>query len=332
MKHRILFLQGVNDQRKVGVIINKVGELQLLFDGGCNVFEFLRHNDDWNVEVALLVPGDWRQTIELKKSALIVNELSDPDSHSKALTKAIKVREFFSEVPCINEPAAVQQNSREKVSEKLASIPGVFAPKTIRTNLNRSHEVATIWEAQFDGPIIVKKAGTHGGTVTALLRTRDDMGKLDAIALDGGPFYISEFNDFKSADGLYRKYRIVVVNGQPFLRHVIASDNWLIHSSSRSYMNQISRLQDEETSQLDNFSDDLKPRIELRCQQIAERIGLDYFGIDGGFLDDGRLIVFEANANMNVLINNQPKPNVWESQIQFVIDALTELISSKIPS
>ena len=329
MKQRIVFLQGVNDSGQVGVLINEAGKLQLLLDGGSNTYDFLK-NDEFETEVKLLVPADQSGAVNLLPPSIIFNEISDPDSHQISLGKAKRIRDFFPDLPCINEPRHVESCTRDKVSQKLSGIAGVIAPKTVRVNLNSVDDVVKVWNDHFHGSIIVRKAGKHGGVSTVRLDSLKNLQQLDTLALDGGPFYVSQFIDFRSHDGNYRKYRIVVVNGRAFLRHVIVSDHWLIHSSSRSFMNENGEYAAEEEAALENFAFELGPRIESQCESIFEKLKLDYFGIDCSITEDDQLLIFEANANMNVLINNQPTPNIWEKEIGRIVASLKDLLRLRL--
>lgn len=73
-------------------------------------------------------------------------------------------------------------------------------------------------------------------------------------------------------------------------------------------------LQEREARILQEFDRDLKVSTRDAIKQIHSKIGLDYFGIDFT-ISGGRLIIFEVNANMNILNNNQPAPNIWDKPI-----------------
>ena len=329
MNQRILFLQGINNNSQATVAIDSQGNYQLLLDGGTNTLGFLRE-DGWNIQTFVLAPKQQQTEFEFPKPDVIFNDISDPDSHSIALKKAQQVRNIFADVPCINEPTAVELCSREKVSRKLNGIPGLVVPKTIRTNIGKVTDVVREWEGQFDGPVLLRRAGVHGGRSTILLRNRDDLEQLEAIALDGGVFYMTEYVDFKSPDDIYRKYRIVLVGDQVLLRSLNVSDEWEVNfPASKRFWEKNPDFRDQLNFEHTSFDEQLKPEVEDRCRLVSQRIGLDYVGVDCGLLPDGRLLIFEVNANMNIMINSPPKPNVWEALIRKIRDALNELIRKK---
>src|SRR5439155_1080338 len=83
-------------------------------------------------------------------------------------------------------------------------------------------------------PFLFRQVGSHGGQDLALVGDRDDLDRLEQFALDGRDFYVTEFVDFRSPDGLYRKYRVLVIDGVPYAKHMIASDSWNIHAEDRT--------------------------------------------------------------------------------------------------
>ena len=65
-------------------------------------------------------------------------------------------------------------------------------------------------------------------------------------------------------------------------------------------------------------------------QRIRERIKLDCFGVDFDVADDGRLILFEANAAMNLLAKKglaYPHPKFAE---EAMLESYFALLDSRI--
>jgi hypothetical protein len=86
----------------------------------------------------------------------------------------------------------------------------------------------------------------------------------------------------------------------------------------------------EEASLLDRFERELKPLIAARVRTIAERLGLDFFGIDCHVTADGELLLFEANASMNLLVNPAAAPNMWQPCIDRMLDVLVTMIRRRV--
>ena len=61
----------------------------------------------------------------------------------------------------------------------------------------------------------------------------NDAAELDTAAAGEGEFFLIEFVDFRSGDGLYRKYRLWSFGGRTIFRHLVVTDNWNVHVSER---------------------------------------------------------------------------------------------------
>ena len=64
------------------------------------------------------------------------------------------------------------------------------------------------------------------------------------------------------------------------------------------------------------------PEIRPAIREISERLQLEYFGVDCNIRPNGELLIFEANANMNVLFNPYPEMNERLNMIQARIHAM----------
>ena len=60
-------------------------------------------------------------------------------------------------------------------------------------------------------------------------------------------------------------------------------------------------LREAELSFLERFDSEFLPKHKKALDAIHSKIGLDIYGIDCCFTDNGELIVFEANACMDML-------------------------------
>ena len=60
---------------------------------------------------------------------------------------------------------------------------------------------------------------------------------------------------------------------------------------------------------------------------IYDRIGLDYFGIDCAVRSDGSLVIFEVNANMDILVDIKLQPDLWSGGTARIKAALLRLVT-----
>lgn len=228
---------------------------------------------------------------------VVLNLCTDPDQHPRTLERIGKLLRGYKG-RLINKPEAVQRTTRDQVARRLAGIDSLRVPKIVR--LRNPKPGAASAAAQKAGqafPLIVRRAGTHTGRIIAVV---NDGQELDAAAAGEGEFFLIEFVDFRSDDGLYRKYRLWAFGGRTIFRHLIISDNWNVHVSERTrFMVDRPELIAEEMKLLGRPDGAFHQSVHRTFDAVKQRIGLDFFGMDFGFGRDGGLILFEANATMN---------------------------------
>jgi len=155
----------------------------------------------------------------------------------------------------------------------------------------------TLETAGLDFPLLVRPIGSHGGDGVMLADTAQ---ALSSFSIDANhECYLTRFHDFRSADGFYRKYRIIFVGRRGYPYHLAISSHWLVHHVTANMEGDPARISEEL-----RFLEDPETAIGARAMAAAQAIGrlldLDYAGIDFSVLPDGRLLVFEANATMLV--------------------------------
>ena len=234
----------------------------------------------------------------LKKADVVINMIADADSGRLILPYVQDIVERLG-LPTLNQPRTVSNTDRETVARLLADIPGCRIPKTVRLAGRQLVE----GEAQgvlhgFALPLLVRIAGNHGG---------DDFEKLEDLPAivrfvskrPEANYYLSEFVDYRSQDGYFRKYRLIGIAGELLPYHLAIHDDWKVHHFRTDMANQLWMRQEEEQF-LQNpqlvFGED-----RLRAlRAVAAATGLDYCGIDCALDRDGRVVVFETNASMLV--------------------------------
>ena len=323
----VLFVRGINDKNKVTPHLTKDGKLGLEFDGSCSVFRYTDFSEQAAETVILFPPSANQPAIRLaKKPSLVFNEISDPDSHKTTLERCVKMCSALG-VPVINHPANILRTSRDSVANLLGDVPGVKMPKTIRFKPRAPEDVfKQIAESGFDFPVIVRIAGVHGGKSNVFVESESDLHKLHIYPFDGSSFYLTQFVDYRSEDGLYRKYRIVVVDGEPMVRHLLMNSEWLIHAASQDFMEKRPELWDEEKDSYEKFESNLKPVIASSVREITKRLNLEYYGIDCNINEQGEILIFEVNANMNVFFNRNP---AYEERLKRIKQAIKGLVKRK---
>ncbi len=240
----------------------------------------------------------------------VVNYIADPDLCGAALRSASALARQVPR-PWFNHPDRIRATTRDQVSEILQGIPGVAVPKVIRCSADCVEDIrGAIADHGLAYPVLVRTVGSQRGLTLARIDRRDDTQSFMACLAAGAELYICPFVDFAGADGLYRKYRVAMIGGQPFLNSLITGVHWNVHASSRIWNDDAIA---EERAALDGFASGLGARFGQQLEEIHRRLGLDYFGMDFAIRPDGSMLIFEANAVMDVLGLGPStlEPDIW---------------------
>jgi glutathione synthase/RimK-type ligase-like ATP-grasp enzyme len=233
---------------------------------------------------------------------LVFNAIGDADTarRSRAAVDRFLVR---NDKPVLNPPAAIECTSRDRIAALLSGIEGICVPRTVRWQAGAAVEEDARTAALCTYPVISRPAGAHGGDGVHLWQSPQPLAEaLHAIASAsdmGAELYLSHFHDYRSDDGYYRKYRVIFVDRQPYPYHLAISSQWLVHYVTADMLSAPWKTR-EEFRFLNDPAQSLGAAAWQALEVIAQRLNLDFCGIDFSILPDGRLLVFEANATMLV--------------------------------
>ena len=232
------------------------------------------------------------------RADVVFNMISNVDEGAEVLARTLDLVRLLDR-PTVNDPRLIMNTGRDTVARRLAEVPGCVVPATLRIDGPALAEAASGGGIPgFRPPLLARVAGRHGG---------DDFEKLDdwpAVAsfVSRSPdarYYLIEYIDYRSADDLYRKYRVIFIDGEIMPYHLAIHDHWKVHYF-RTNMAAHAWMREEEARFLADMDTVLGPANRDTLRAIAAATGLDYGGVDCGIDRDGRLIVFEANASMLV--------------------------------
>lgn len=320
----LALLMGLPDDGMVRVQgLGPGGEMQIDLPGALSFLPFLDASTRARMRQVFFGPGIPLKIAPAPSARPLVNNIADPDLCSLSLAMLADVVAKLG-APAFNMPRAIIESTRDRVSAKLSAIPGLVVPRTVRLRLSEQTGFrSALDDCGIEYPLIVRIAGTHGGLTTVRIdRPQDATRALAARPWGGRELYISQYVDYADEDGRYRKQRIAIVGSKAFLRHHIVADEWHVHSQARN----VAGLQ-EETELLSTFASARLPGLQPILEQIGDAMDLDYFGIDCSMRPDGSILIFEANAAMNFLINSAPSPNVWDAPIHTIRAALQDLLA-----
>ena len=319
-----VFLKGVPDNRLVKIgIEDPFQNAQFTLPGTAAFLKEL--HDHYAADASIYCPAQLPEKPAFKIPRLpLVNYMADADRYRGALKVAKWIVER-SGLPCFNHPAAVAATTRDGVSRALQGIPGLIVPVTVRLKPTRPKDfLAAAEKAGLRYPVLVRLAGTQTGKTLTKIDNTKAWSKIFSLPWGGEEVYLSQFHDFSDNDGLYRKVRVVVIGDQFINRHQMASKGWMIHARSI-----LDGTEAEEIAFIQSFDTAVLPGLKSRLQSIAERLQLDYFGIDLSLRPDGTALLFEANASMSMLA-----PRVFRQSETFlgILKRLTEAAIALIES
>ncbi|HWK47055.1 MAG TPA: hypothetical protein VNT30_20200 [Stellaceae bacterium] len=253
----------------------------------------------WFIEYATA-----EQAETLPDHDLVFNAIGDADMADTALEHAAHfvAAPFVVERsrPVVNRPASIVRTQRHLMPDLLTGIGDVVVPPVIRRT--GAITPAILAEASLPLPILVRPVGAHGGADIVRIDAPETLDRSLAVT-DAGACYITAYHDYRSADGFYRKYRMIFIDRRPFAYHLAISRHWLVHYFSADMLSEPWK-RDEERRFFDDPAGVLGPRAMRAIEAIGRRLDLDFCGIDFGLLADGRVLVFEANATMAVHLDD----------------------------
>ena len=249
---------------------------------------------------------------------VLFNSIAESDEAQPALRLAERVVAALGS-PCINAPGAVTALSRDRVAQRFAGSALTAAPLVER--IGRDELECT----RLDAAAIVRPVGSQAGF--GLERVESSADLRHYLARHPEPaYYLSPFVDYRGADGFFRKYRIIYVDGVPFPCHLAVSPHWMIHYYNAP-MHENAWMRAEEAAFLDDLGSVFSGPRGAALREIAAAVPLDYFGIDCAIAHDGRVLLFEADAAM--LVHGTDPADVFpykRAAYQRIKNALTALI------
>src|SRR5579871_2201331 len=154
--------------------------------------------------------------------------------------------------PLLNPPALVGSLDRDKLHRLLDGIDGLAIPATLVVTrerlleVTRSADMLSDIAADLAFPVIVRPRGSHAGNGLARI---DDAAALLCYLDDHADelFFVSRFVDYASDDGLFRKYRVVFVDGRAYACHMAIAERWDIWYLNAGMADSAAKRLEEET-------------------------------------------------------------------------------------
>jgi glutathione synthase/RimK-type ligase-like ATP-grasp enzyme len=233
--------------------------------------------------------------------------------------------------PLLNPPQFVCNLDRDKLHGLLSGIEGLDIPPTAgvtRAQLSdvaQSNALLTDIAAGLQFPVIIRPRGSHAGVGLAKLSGRAAIGRYLAERQEA-EFFVARFVDYASADGLFRKYRIVIVDGRPYACHMAIAERWDIwYLNAGMALSESKRL--EEADFMRTFDSTFAVRHQHALAAMTDRVGLDYFTVDCAENKNGELLIFEADNT--AVVHNMDSPALYPykpPQMRKIFDAFAAML------
>ena len=297
--------------------------------GGNTPIEFLLEHSGIELQTLYVVDGV-ELPVPLPEHDVAIVIASDSEECREALCKIERAALRWPR-PLLNPPHLVGNLDRDKLHHLLHGIEGLDIPATeaaSRAQLSGVAQASRPLADIADGlafPIIIRPRGSHAGTGLAKI---DDRSALAFYLAERGEveFFVSRFVDYANDDGLFRKYRVVFVDGRAYACHMAIADRWDIW-----YLNAGMAFSDEKRAEEANFMRGFDEIFAVRHRHalaaMADRVGLDYFTVDCAVNKNGELLIFEADNT--AVVHNMDSPEVFpykSRQMNKIFDAFATML------
>jgi hypothetical protein len=201
--------------------------------------------------------------------------------------------------PVLNQAGRIAWLSRDRAYTLLSELPRVVMPATARLSRSMLENVGNstvavqnyLSDAKF--PLIVRPVGSHAGHGLEKIESPADLlNYLQTRQEDA--FYISRFIDYSSPDGLFRKYRVMLIEGMPYAVHMGISEHWMIHYMNAG-MDESADKRAEEARFMADFDTAFANHHAMALKAIHQQMQLDYLILDCAETQDGKLLLFEMD-------------------------------------
>jgi hypothetical protein len=135
--------------------------------------------------------------------------------------------------------------------------------------------------------------------------------------------------DHRGADGLFRKYRIALIDGRPYACQMAISDRPIVHHHDAG-MRESAGKRAEEARFFADFDGSFARRHAAALRALCDDSGLDYFAVDCGETRDGLLLLFDIDVAM--IIHSMESPGLFPykpPQMRKIRDAFRAMLRRK---
>jgi hypothetical protein len=255
--------------------------------------------DDRRFRTTVMVAEYADASAPLPPHDLIFNAIGDADLCREALDAAgaLVAR---SPRPVVNHPRTVRGTGRLANAERLRGLSGVMVPRMAAVPcrlLQGDGAAAAVFAAGLSFPVMARPPGFHTGRYFVRAETPDELAAA-AAQCPAQDMALVEPLDARDDTGMYRKYRVMIVDGRLYPLHLAISRHWKVHYFTADMADRPEHREEDAAFLADMHV--IGNKAVAALSRIAAALGLDYGGIDFAVNADGEVLFFEANATMIV--------------------------------
>ena len=254
--------------------------------------DYLIENSDIQLELLYIVPNlALPATLPEHDVAIIATGVSD-----ESLPTLEKMKAITAHRSVLNRAEHILRCSRDGNYRQLRDIPGLLIPPTQRVNrseLSCLAQSTTLERYDVAYPVTLRPLVSHGGLGLARIDNAADLAAYLENS-DDKEFFLSAYIDYRSSDGFFRKARIALIAGEPYICHLAVSEHWIVHYGTAG-MTENARKRAIEADFMHDFDSGFAQRHRTALKFIAQTLKLDYVVLDCAETADGNLLLFEAD-------------------------------------
>jgi hypothetical protein len=280
-------------------------------------------NQGWGVDI-LSVGKPTPQRLRIPD--VLVNLITEPLVCRRALDR-LETIVRMNGLPIVNGVEAIRRSGRTALAGMIheSKAVNVRVPLTTRFSGGLEQLERHIEAHAHRWPVLLRPVGTHSSIGLTRVNSARRLRALDTVPKD---LLVTDFVDFRSGDGLYRKYRMIWVDGTIFRRHVIAALDWNVTGKSRVDMAERPETIIAEKEFLASGS-----ALDDRVAELFRIVGLDLGVIDFALSDAGEITVFELNGTFQISrsipVKHLAEWGYLEANNTAIIDALVASIARR---
>ncbi|NRA19291.1 MAG: RimK family alpha-L-glutamate ligase [Oceanospirillaceae bacterium] len=295
--------------------------------------EFIAEGAGFELQILYIADGIPQAQVIPEHDIAIV-ALSELDRNAAALHQIEGLLPRLN-CPILNLPAKIKGLARDSISHTLQDIDGIEIPQTFRRSkqtllsLDAQQTLSESLQLAINFPIIIRPVDSHAGINLAKINSHQQL-RHYLHSATAANFFIAPFHDYKSSDGQYRKYRIMLIDGKPFIAHMATSDDWMIHYLNAGML-ECATKRFSEAQLMGNFEQSFARHHQRALSQLSQAVDLEYFGIDCAETKDGKLLIFEACASLNIHAMDCEQTFPYKkAQMQKIFDAFLQMLMDKV--